>query len=35
MSEANPSCLGHKVDQCTEYTLGQDAREMEGTREEK
>ena len=27
MSEATPSCLGHKVDQCTEHTFGQDARE--------
>ncbi len=34
MSEATPSCLGDK-DQCTVYTLGQDVRELEGTREEK
>ncbi len=35
MSEATPSCLGDNIDQCTVYTLGQDARKMEGTREEK
>ncbi len=35
MSEATPSCLGDNVDQCTVCTLGQDAREMEVTREEK
>ncbi len=35
MSEATPSYLGDNVDQCTVYTLGQDVREMEGTREEK
>ncbi len=30
MSEATPSCLGDNIDQCTVYTVGQDAREMEG-----
>ncbi len=35
ISEATPSCLGDNVDQCTVCTLGQDAREMEVTREEK
>ncbi len=35
MSEATPSCLGDNIDQCTLYTLGHDAREMKGTREEK
>ncbi len=34
-TEATPSCLGDNLDQCTVYILEQDAREMEGTREEK
>ena len=34
-SEATPSCLGDNIDPCTVYTLEQDAREIEGTREEK
>ncbi len=35
MGEGTPSCLGDNVEQCTVYTLGQDVRKMEGTREEK